>query len=72
MNSYVDKSGVQKQFGTEIDLSYPPHKAEFFQYMGSTVDETLSYLYAALANLDTSIVRHNGARTGSDLWTRRE
>jgi hypothetical protein len=62
VNSYVDKSGAQKQFGTEIDLLYPPNQAEFFEYMESTVREALSCLYAALVNLDASIVRHNGAR----------
>lgn len=61
VNSYIDNSGVQKQFGTEIDLHYPPDQRAFFEYMGSTVDEAKSLLATVLANLDSSIVRHRWA-----------
>ena len=63
VNSYVDESGVQKQFGTEIDLHYPPNQRAFFEYMASTVDEVHSLLATVLANLDSSIVRHSAADT---------
>jgi hypothetical protein len=60
VNSYVDKLGVQKQFGTEIDLLYPPNQRDFFEYMESTVKEAHSLLAVELANLDSSIVRRSG------------
>ena len=82
----IDHANGKVYLKRETDpIEYPDNSGNFVTYQyyvmfdkatgeftGEYGDETLSYLYAALANLDTSIVRHNGARTGSDLWTRRE
>ncbi len=62
VNSYLDELGVQKEFGNEIDLYYPPNQAAFFEYMECTVEEALSYVATAIASLDASIIKHSGAR----------
>ena len=62
VNSFVDGKGRQKQFGTEIDLFYPPNSREFFGYMKSTVDEALSLISTVLSKLEATIVRHSGTQ----------
>lgn len=58
INSFVDNDGVQKIFGTEIDLMYPPNAKEFYDYLSRIVNESLSWLSEAIAILFESTDHH--------------
>jgi hypothetical protein len=58
INSFIDKEGVQKVFGTEIDLMYPPDAEQFFTYLSGTVHESIDWLTEALAILRDKIEHH--------------
>jgi hypothetical protein len=47
INSYVDKDGKQKVFGTEIDLIYPPDAEKFYSYLSTLVNESITWLSEA-------------------------
>jgi hypothetical protein len=58
INSFIDKDGVQKIFGTEIDLMYPPDAKQFFTYLSETVNDAISWLSEAASILIESIDHH--------------
>ena len=58
INSFIDKDGEQKIFGTEIDLMYPPNAEQFFTYLSKLVNDTLDWLSEALAILFDGIDHH--------------
>ena len=58
INSFVDKEGAQKIFGTEIDLMYPPNGKQFFTYLSEVVHESICWLTEALAILLDKIDHH--------------
>lgn len=58
INSFIDKEGVQKVFGTEIDLMYPPNAEQFFGYLSGVVHESLDWLTEAIAILLDKIEHH--------------
>lgn len=59
INSYLDKEGVQKIFGHEIDLLYPPDGDEFYSYLSSLVQETNEWLKASKDILHEQIKFHS-------------
>lgn len=59
INSFIDKDGVQKIFGTEIDLMYPPDAKKFFAYLSETVNETIGWLSEALSIIVNGIDHHS-------------
>lgn len=58
INSFIDKNGVQKIFGTEIDLMHPPNAEEFFTYLSKTVEEAIIWLSEASSIIISSIDLH--------------
>jgi len=58
INSFIDKDGAQKVFGTEIDLMYPPNAKQFFTYLSEIVNEAIGWLSEAIAILLNSIDHH--------------
>lgn len=44
INSYVDSSGVQKQFGVELDLNIPTYSEKLYNYMNGANDAAFVYL----------------------------
>jgi hypothetical protein len=59
INSFVDKDGKQKNFGTEIDLMYPPDAKQFYEYLAAQVKEAKEWLTEAIAILGASIKYHS-------------
>ena len=60
INSYLDVNGVQKIFGKEIDLIYPPDAEEFYQYLQSLVHLSLNWLTLSSKVIYESINLHSG------------
>ena len=58
INSFVDKEGVQKEFGHEVDLAYPKDANEFYGYLKSIVEDSLQWLLNAKAILKSKIKFH--------------
>lgn len=58
INSFIDKGGVQKIFGTEIDLMYPPDARVFFSYLSEIVNETIAWLSEATLITSREIDHH--------------
>lgn len=58
INSFIDKVGVQKIFGTEIDLMYPPNAEQFYSYLSTSVKETIDWLSEATEILFGSLDHH--------------
>ncbi len=58
INSFIDKNGVQKIFGTEIDLMYPPNAKQFYSYLSKLVKETIDWLTEATKIIFDSINHH--------------
>lgn len=59
INSFIDKDGVQKVFGTEIDLMYPPNAKEFFNYLSEIVNGAIVWLSESASILLHSIDHHS-------------
>lgn len=59
INSFIDKDGTQKIFGTEIDLMYPPDAEKFFSYLSETVKGAIGWLSEAASILFDSIDHHS-------------
>jgi len=59
INSYIDKNGVQKQFGHEIDLFYPENAEEFYDYLKSLVIESLEWISLSKEVLSSKIKYHS-------------
>jgi len=59
INSFIDKDGVQKVFGTEIDLMYPPNAKEFFSYLSEMVNSAIDWLSEGTSILLDSIDPHS-------------
>ena len=59
INSFVDKDGKQKNFGTEIDLMYPPDAKLFYEYLAVQVHEAIEWLNEAIGILGASIKYHS-------------
>jgi hypothetical protein len=59
INSFVDGAGVQKVFGKEIDLMYPPEAREFYSYLSSMVKEAINWLATAEAMTFEEIDHHS-------------
>lgn len=59
INSFVDQDGKQKNFGTEIDLMYPPDATQFYEYLATQVKESIEWLTEAIAILGASIKYHS-------------
>lgn len=59
INSYLDKEGLQKIFGHEIDLLYPPDGNEFYSYLKSLVHETDEWLKSSKEILHKQINFHS-------------
>jgi hypothetical protein len=55
INSFIDVSGVQKKFGTEIDLIYPPYQKTFFNYIGELNISSIEFLAKLLIVLKSKI-----------------
>jgi len=47
INSYIDKDGIQKIFGTEMDLMYPPNAKQFYSYLSVLIKEAIDWLAKA-------------------------
>lgn len=60
INSYLNTDGVQKVFGKEIDLMYPPDGQEFYQYLHSLVHLALRWLTLSSEVMYESINLHSG------------
>ncbi len=58
INSFVDRAGVQKVFGHEIDLIYPPDASQFFTYLGDLVKSSLEWLSYAITDHNNKINYH--------------
>lgn len=58
INSFIDKDGVQRIFGTEIDLMYPPDANQFYSYLSTLVNETIVWLSEATEIIFKSIDHH--------------
>jgi len=58
INSFIDKDGKQKIFGTEIDLMYPPNAEQFYSYLSALVGETIDWLNEAAEILLNYIDHH--------------
>lgn len=63
INSFIDKKGVQKVFGTEIDLMYPPNAELFFTYLSGMVHESIDWLTEAISILRDKIKHHTDDET---------
>jgi len=59
INSFIDKDGVQKVFGIEIDLMYPPNAKEFFNYLSEMVKGAIVWLSEGASILLDSIDHHS-------------
>ena len=68
INSYIDPSDkeVQKEFGTEIDLAYPPDVTLFFNYLRDLNFDCIKWIDEMLMILDKSI-KYNGEKERLDL-----
>ncbi len=55
INSFIGKDGIQKIFGAEIDLIYPPDAKQFFTYLSEIVYEGIRWLSEAASILIDSI-----------------
>tara|TARA_R110001592_G_scaffold129810_5_gene342595 strand:+ start:3019 stop:3792 length:774 start_codon:yes stop_codon:yes gene_type:complete len=62
INSFVDGNGVQKVFGKEIDLMYPPEAREFYSYLSSTVKEAIAWLATAESMTFEKIDHHSNEK----------
>ena len=62
INSYIDPSDkeVQKEFGTEIDLAYPPDVGRFFNYLGNLNIDCIKWLDEMLTIIEKSVKYSNG------------
>ena len=58
INSFLDQTGRQKTFGTEIDLFYPPDAKQFFSYLSDVVNMGIRWLSGATSILRQSIHHH--------------
>jgi hypothetical protein len=58
INSYIDKDGVQKEFGHEIDLFYPKDIEEFYEYLKSIVVDSLEWMSFSKNILNEKINYH--------------
>jgi len=58
INTFIDKDGVQKLFGTEIDLMYPPNAEQFYSYLSALVKETIDWLTEATEIIFGSLDHH--------------
>ena len=61
INSFIDNDGVQKIFGTEIDLMYPPDAKQFFTYLSEIVNGAIGWLSEGASILINSIDHHSDA-----------
>lgn len=59
INSFIDENGVQKVFGREIDLAYPPDAEAFFSYLAGIVNEAIEWLSVAAASQNRNIRHHS-------------
>ena len=59
INSFIDQEGIQKIFGTEIDLMYPPNAESFFGHLNKLVLDSLAWLEEASNILLNSIEHHS-------------
>jgi hypothetical protein len=47
VNSYLNESGEQKNFSTEIDFLYPPDAKLFYEFLSRTVNDSMDWLSQA-------------------------
>lgn len=60
INSFVSQEdGKQKNFGTEIDLAYPPDAERFYEHLTTQVKESIEWLTEAIAILGAGIKYHS-------------
>lgn len=55
INSYIDESGDQKYFHTEIDLFYPPNWDTFIKFMCDSETESLAFLDGIITTIKPHI-----------------
>lgn len=57
-NSFLDNKGNQKNFGTEIDLFYPPNSDQFLNYLEKTNSGCIKFLEKIIVYLNKEIYYH--------------
>lgn len=58
INSYIDKNGIQKIFGTEIDLMYPPNAKKFYSYLSLLIKKSIDWL-AEASEIIMEVINHH-------------
>lgn len=58
INSFLDDNGKQKNFGTEIDLFYPPNSDQFLNYLEKTNTGCIRFLEKIASYLNKEIYYH--------------
>lgn len=65
INSYIDLSDneKQKEFGTEIDLSYPPDETLFFNYLGAINSDSIEWIKTVIEIIERDFVYFDNKET---------
>ncbi|NQY87152.1 MAG: hypothetical protein HRT51_05270 [Colwellia sp.] len=58
LNLYIDKDGVQKEFGHEIDFFYSKGAEQFYDYLKLIVQESIEWLSMSKEILGSQIKYH--------------
>ncbi len=58
INSFLDNNEIQKNFGAEIDLFYPPNNKQFLEYLERTNTGCIKFLEKVIASLNKEIKYH--------------